>query len=114
MWARHSHASDKDKNLKVNVASANDIPPGKMIGIEAEGEDILVANVAGSYYAVGNICTHMGCLVSEGTLNGERAQCPCHDAIFDVRTGAIIKGLVTEGLQTFNVTVENGRVMVDV
>jgi nitrite reductase/ring-hydroxylating ferredoxin subunit len=44
----------------VKVAETNDIQPSKMIAVEVDGEKVCVANVEGKYYAIGNVCTHMG------------------------------------------------------
>ena len=83
-----------------------------MINIEANGEDILLVNAGGSYYAIGNICTHMGCSLSEGTLNAESVQCPCHSATFDLRTGAVMHGSATEPERVFKVTVNNDQIFI--
>jgi 3-phenylpropionate/trans-cinnamate dioxygenase ferredoxin subunit len=78
--------------METSLASTKDIAPGRMIGVTKDGKPILIANVAGTYYAIGNTCTHMGCEISGGTLTGDRAQCPCHGSTFDVKTGAVVKG----------------------
>lgn len=98
--------------MEVKVALQTDLPTGKMIGIENSGQKIVVANVSGAYYAVGNICTHRGCKLSEGTLNEERVQCPCHGSIFDIRTGAVIKGPATNPEESFKVRVDGEAILV--
>jgi glycine betaine catabolism B len=42
----------------VKVAKAADIPEGNMKTVDANGEQVLVANVKGKYYAIGAICKH--------------------------------------------------------
>ena len=74
------------------IASTKALAPGKMMGVEANGKAILLANVKGEYFAMGNICTHMGCTISDGTLRGNRVQCPCHGSTFDITTGAVVRG----------------------
>jgi nitrite reductase/ring-hydroxylating ferredoxin subunit len=98
--------------MEVRVASTKDVPAGKMIGTENSGQKIVVANVNGAYYAVGNICTHRGCKLSDGTLNGEKVQCPCHSSIFDIRTGAVIKGPATNPEKSFKVRVDGEVIFV--
>ena len=46
-----------------------------------------IANVDRSYYAIGNICTHLGGPLNEGKLEGYDVECPWHGSKFDVRTG---------------------------
>ena len=42
--------------MEIAVAFTRDILPGKMIGVQIEGKSILIANVNGQYYAIGDIC----------------------------------------------------------
>ena len=74
------------------VAKTSEIPIGKMKKVTIEGTEVLVANVDGKYYAVGNGCTHAGGDLSEGSLEGNIVVCPKHGARFDVITGRVISG----------------------
>lgn len=101
----------------VKVARASEIPLGKMKMVKLEGKEILIANVEGKYYALGNICTHRGGKLSEGTLQGTVVTCPRHGAKFDVATGKVISGpkilfrrLGTDPEPTFKVKVEGGDI----
>lgn len=98
--------------MNINAASIKDFPPGTMISVEANGNDILLANVGGSYYAIGNVCTHMGCSLSEGTLNGNSVQCPCHSATFDLQTGKVLHGSASEPEPVYTVTIENDQILI--
>jgi nitrite reductase/ring-hydroxylating ferredoxin subunit len=98
----------------VRVASAKDLKADEMIGTEAEGKEICVVNVAGTFYATGNRCTHMGCLLSDGALRGETVTCPCHGSTFNVRTGAVVKGPARKSEPAYEVKVEKDQVLVDV
>jgi nitrite reductase/ring-hydroxylating ferredoxin subunit len=100
--------------MESKVASVKDVPAGKMIGVDGGGQKIVVANVGGSYYAIGNTCTHRGCKLSQGTLNGQQVQCPCHSSVFDVKTGEVIKGPATKAEKSFKVKVEGEAVLVEV
>jgi 3-phenylpropionate/trans-cinnamate dioxygenase ferredoxin component len=98
--------------MEVKVASIKDVPAGEMIGIDNSGQKIVVANVNGSYYAIGDVCTHRGCKLSEGTLKGDQVRCPCHGSIFDVKTGAVVKGLAKNPEKSFKVRVDGNSIMV--
>ena len=73
----------------VRVARMSDIPPGTMTGVKARGKEILVANVDGEAYAIGNRCTHLRYRLSKGTLDGPIVECPGHGAKFDVTDGGV-------------------------
>ncbi len=74
----------------VKVAKAKDIPLGKMKHVEVDGVEILIANVEGKFYAVGDRCPHLHAKVSEGTLIDRVVTCPRHLSSFDVTTGRVI------------------------
>ena len=87
-------------------------PAGKVV--EAGGQSIAVFQVAGSYYAVGNVCTHRGGPLPQGTLSGSEVICPWHGARFDVRTGAVLGPPAREGVKSYPVRVNGGDVEVEV
>jgi 3-phenylpropionate/trans-cinnamate dioxygenase ferredoxin subunit len=74
----------------VKVASTSDIPQGQMKSFKLGEKDVLIANVNGDFYAIGNICTHMGGDLSKGKLEGSTVTCPRHKAQFDVTTGKVV------------------------
>lgn len=76
----------------VKVAETSEIPAGKMKMARLEEKDILIANVNGNYYAIGNRCTHAGGDLSKGSLEGNIVTCPKHGAKFDVTTGKLVSG----------------------
>ena len=54
------------------------------------GIPVLLVRKSGNVYAVSNKCAHLGCTLSRGTLVGLTVKCPCHDWMFDLRTGEFI------------------------
>jgi len=98
----------------IKVASAKELKPGEMKGIEAGGKQVLIVNLEGKYYAIGNVCTHMGCMLSDGTLTGEPVQCACHGSVFNVKTGKVEKGPATKPESVFQVRVEADQILVNV
>ena len=74
----------------VKVAVTADLPSGGLMLVEVEDERIVLANVDGQYYALTDVCTHAECPISDGELEGEVVECPCHGSQFDVRTGAVV------------------------
>jgi 3-phenylpropionate/trans-cinnamate dioxygenase ferredoxin subunit len=76
----------------VKVAETSGIASGQMKAIKLAEKEVLIANVNGVYYAIGNICTHQGGDLSKGTLEGTTVTCPKHKSKFDVTTGKVISG----------------------
>jgi nitrite reductase/ring-hydroxylating ferredoxin subunit len=96
------------------VASVNSLRPGNMMKVEITGKEICISNIDGKYYAIGNRCTHMGCLLSDGELKGENVTCPCHGSVFNLKTGAVLKGPAKTSESVFEVKVESEQVLVNV
>lgn len=98
----------------VQVASKEDVPLGKMKAVEVKGTSILLANLDGEYYAIGNKCTHRGCKLSKGTLNGEIIKCPCHGSRFNVKTGEAVGGPAAKPEQKYEVKTEQDQIQINV
>jgi nitrite reductase/ring-hydroxylating ferredoxin subunit len=73
----------------VRVARLSDIPPGTVKGVKARGKEILLANVDGEAYAIGDRCTHLRGRLHNGTLEGTVIECALHGAKFDVADGGV-------------------------
>jgi nitrite reductase/ring-hydroxylating ferredoxin subunit len=98
----------------VKVFLTKDLEPGHMIGVEAGGKEIVVVNLEGKFYAIGNRCTHMSCVLSDGALKGRSVTCPCHGSTFDVTTGSVIKGPAKKPEPAYPTKIEGEHVLADV
>jgi nitrite reductase/ring-hydroxylating ferredoxin subunit len=98
----------------MKVALLKNLEPDKMIGVEAGGKEIVVVNLGGKVYAIGNRCTHMSCILSDGTLKVGNLTCPCHGSIFDVRTGSVMKGPAKKPEPAYQTKIEGEQILVDV
>lgn len=76
----------------VTAADTSEIAAGAMKALKLGNREVLIANVDGKYYALGNRCTHRGGDLSTGTLEGTTVTCPKHKSKFDVTTGKVISG----------------------
>lgn len=74
----------------VKVAGTSEVPSGKMKLLQLKEKEILLANVNGTYYAIGNRCTHHDADLSQGLLEGNVVTCPKRRTKFDVTTGKVV------------------------
>src|ERR1039457_75682 len=74
----------------VVVAKVDEIPPGRMKLIEASGKGIMIANLDGKYYVVGDSCENMKARLSMGTLEKNILTCPIPYSRFDITTGKMV------------------------
>lgn len=96
----------------VRVAETKDIPPSAMKAVDLAGERVCIVNVEENYYAIGNICTHVGGPLNEGTLEGYEVECPWHGSKFDVRTGEATKPPARQAVPKYEVKVEDNNILV--
>ena len=50
-------------------------------------EEVLVLNIAGTVYAISNICAHEGAALQRGRVEGEVLYCPLHQWGFALSSG---------------------------
>ncbi len=92
-----------DLGEMTTVAKANDLAPGKAICVEVAGQKVALFNIDGSYYAIGDSCTHVGGPLSEGEVNGTIVTCPLHCAEFDVTSGSVVGPPADENVPCYKV-----------
>ena len=98
----------------VKTALKKEISAGKMKAVDMAGVSVLLANIAGEYYAIGNKCTYRGCKLSSGVFEGETVKCPCHKSVFNVKTGAVVHGPASKPSPKYAVKVEEEQILVSV
>ena len=94
------------------VASTKDIPEGTGKSIRIDGKDIAVFNLDGSFYAIHDICPHMGGPLGEGAVDGEHVLCPWHGWMFNIKTGAFATNPAA-GVDCFKINVDGDDVYVE-
>jgi len=99
---------------KQQLGLVKDVPPGTMKGFGVGETKIMIANIGGKLSAIGDKCSHRGCLLSRGKLEGEVITCPCHGSRFNVKTGAVVRGPAEQPEPSYPVTIEGGGIWVEV
>ena len=96
----------------VSVAKASDLSDGDMIMVRVGEEEILLANVGGSFFAIGDECPHSGGSLSGGYLEEGEVECPLHGSLFNVKTGENTGPPASENVPRFQVRVEGDDIQV--
>jgi nitrite reductase/ring-hydroxylating ferredoxin subunit/uncharacterized membrane protein len=71
---------------------------------------ILVVRLDGSIVAVHDRCSHRGCPLSDGTLDGDTIQCACHGSRFNLRDGHVERGPASAPQPAFDARERDGRI----
>jgi 3-phenylpropionate/trans-cinnamate dioxygenase ferredoxin subunit len=66
------------------------LPEDTMTVVFPYGVPIILVKKLEKIYAVSNKCAHMGCTLSRGSLVGLSVKCPCHEWMFDLKTGEFV------------------------
>ena len=94
------------------VARADELKEGEMQAFKVLDTRITVANVADTFYAFDDTCTHMGCSLAEGDLEETTVTCRCHGSKFDVASGAVLDGPAQEPVETHETRVVAGTLKI--
>ena len=96
------------------VATVSEIPPGGRKSLVFDERSVLLFRIGDDFFAVEDVCSHDGQPLTDGPLVGCEIECPRHGARFDIGTGAALCMPATEGIRTFQVREEDGRIWVAV
>lgn len=99
--------------MLVRVGDANDVATGEMRVFDIAGTKVNVANADGHLYAFDDTCTHAGCSLAKGDLDGTTVTCACHGSQFDVTTGAVLRGPAQRPVRSRPVQVEGGGLLTE-
>ena len=90
----------------VRIGSVNDVAAGQMRAFDVAGTKVNVSNADGHLYAIDDTCTHLGCSLANGELDGTIVTCACHGSQFDVTSGAVLRGPAERPVRSRGVQVE--------
>lgn len=97
---------------KLRVASADDIPEGRALGVEIDGSEYVLCRINGEICALSGLCTHEARSLDGGEVEDGVLTCPWHGARFDVGTGRALSLPAIRPLDTFPVDIDGaGRVV---
>jgi nitrite reductase/ring-hydroxylating ferredoxin subunit len=94
------------------AARAEDIEPGEAVVISLGGREIALFRVGDEFFATDNRCTHAAAPLADGYFDGEVIECPLHQGLFNVRTGAALCSPALKPLKTYSVRIADGQVQV--
>jgi nitrite reductase/ring-hydroxylating ferredoxin subunit/uncharacterized membrane protein len=91
---------------------AGELEEGKPKGVIAGDTPVLLFSHRGHMHAIHDRCSHRGCLLSAGEVDGHSVTCPCHGSRFSLLDGSVERGPATAPQPAFEVRESEGRVAV--
>ena len=97
-----------------SIGRLADFTPGVVRVFQIEGHAVAVAQIENQIVAFDDICTHRGCSLSEGPLDGVFITCPCHNSVFNVTDGKVVAGPAQADIETYTVKIVGDDVQVSI
>jgi nitrite reductase/ring-hydroxylating ferredoxin subunit/uncharacterized membrane protein len=92
------------------IGDASSFANGEPRAALAGDTPVLVLRHGDGIHAIHNRCSHRGCLLTDGEVEGHVVTCACHGSRFDVRDGSLVRGPATAGQPSFEARETDGKV----
>ena len=71
----------------LDISPADQLGPGERMFVEVEGRPVVIFNIAGEYFSIGDVCSHDDGPVGEGEISGYSIACQigrasCRERVF--------------------------------
>ena len=107
-------STDSSKVEFLEIAPASELPNGERLFVEVEGKSLVIFNIAGQFFAIGDICSHDDGPVGDGDIEGFNIVCPRHGGEFDIRTGQAVQMPAVVDIPAYPVKVVDGMIQVGI
>jgi nitrite reductase/ring-hydroxylating ferredoxin subunit/uncharacterized membrane protein len=95
-----------------SVGEASNFGEGEPRAAVAQDTPVLILRRGATFHAIHDRCSHRGCMLSEGEIEGQIVTCACHGSQFDLTDGSVIRGPATAGQPAFETRETEGRLEV--
>jgi len=92
------------------IAPADELPNGERLFVELDGTPIVIFNIADTFYAIRDECSHEALEIGDGDVEGLELICPHHGARFDLRTGEALTLPAVEAIPVYPVRLREGMI----
>jgi nitrite reductase/ring-hydroxylating ferredoxin subunit/uncharacterized membrane protein len=94
------------------AVEAAELVDGKPTSAMAGDTPVLLLRHGGHLHAMHDRCSHRGCSLSDGEIEGESVTCPCHGSRFSLHDGSIERGPASAPQPVFEARYLDGRIQV--
>jgi len=94
----------------IPVAEVSELPPGERLFLSIGNQPVVVLNIAGELFAIGDVCSHDSNPLDDAPVEGEAIVCPRHGARFDLRSGKALCLPAVDDIPTYPVRVKDGKI----
>jgi len=98
----------------IEIAPASELPSGQRLFVDVGDRPIVIFNIAESFFAIGDVCTHDDGPLGDGDVEGFNVVCPRHGGEFDVRTGKVMQMPAVVDIPAYPVQIREGQIFVGI
>jgi nitrite reductase/ring-hydroxylating ferredoxin subunit/uncharacterized membrane protein len=105
-------AFESPRDRYAPVCDEAELNGGKLVGVELEGESVVVSRSeeSGEVCAIAATCSHLGGPLDEGEREGDTVICPWHGSRFDLCSGEVRGGPAVYPQPRYETRVRAGKV----
>ena len=92
------------------AGAADDLRDGEPVRMVAGDTPVMVVRRGDRLQAIHDRCSHRGCALSDGELDGDVVECACHGSRFALADGALLRGPATAPQPAFEARERDGRI----
>lgn len=89
-----------------------ELGPGEPTAAVAGDAPVLLVRHEHGVHAIHDRCSHRGCSLTAGDVDGHVVTCACHGSQYDLNDGTVLRGPATAGQPLFDAREADGRVEV--
>lgn len=90
----------------------SELVPERPTRAVVDGAAVVLVKHDGEVFALNDICSHAGCPLSQGRLQGDAIVCSCHGSTYRLHDGAVLHGPSPFPQPSFDVRIESGLVAI--
>lgn len=105
-------AFESPRDRYAPVCDESDLNGGKLVGVELEGEAVVVSRSeeSGEVCAISATCSHLGGPLDQGKRDGDTVVCPWHGSRFDLCSGEVRGGPAVYPQPRYEARLRSGKV----
>lgn len=105
---------DPSKLEYIDISPANQLSVGERLFIDLNGKSIVLFNIAGKLFAIGDVCSHDNGPVGDGEIEEGEIICPRHGGRFAVISGKATSLPALVDIPAYPVRISNGMIQIGI
>lgn len=97
-----------------DAGAADAVAEGETVGVSVAGIAVALFRLDGEVFVLHDLCSHGQARLSDGFVEDGCVECPLHQGLVDIRSGAPRSEPIIDPVRTYPARVVDGRVQVEV